>query len=85
VQALSNIVYAYDKANCLDRELLQWVFNVAAFRLDHMELVGSPHLSFKPQVCITETELKSPHFFAHHALLFTLCTQLLREEMVMPQ
>eukprot|EP00798_Chlamydomonas_sp_ICE-L_P031622 gene31622-6816_t len=33
-QALSNTVYAYDKAKLLDDELLQWVFYMAALRLE---------------------------------------------------
>lgn len=46
-QALSNIVYAYDKTQLLDKELLQWVFNIAALRLDRMD---AKEPSFKPQV-----------------------------------
>lgn len=45
-QALSNIVYAYEKAAMLDRELLHWVFSVAALRLDRRDAPPS----FKPQV-----------------------------------
>jgi hypothetical protein len=45
-QALSNVVYAYEKAGMLDRELLQWVFSVAALRLDRRDAPPS----FKPQV-----------------------------------
>lgn len=33
-QALSNVVYAFDKAQVLDRELLQLVFDVGTLRLD---------------------------------------------------
>ncbi|GFR47217.1 hypothetical protein Agub_g8900 [Astrephomene gubernaculifera] len=48
-QALSNVVYAYEKAGLLDRELLQWVFSVATLRLDRRD--GPP--SFKPQELCT--------------------------------
>ncbi|GIL44487.1 hypothetical protein Vafri_1938 [Volvox africanus] len=48
-QALSNVVYAYEKAGMLDRELLQWVFSVATLRLDRRD--GPP--SFKPQELCT--------------------------------
>ncbi|KXZ56119.1 hypothetical protein GPECTOR_1g10 [Gonium pectorale] len=48
-QALSNVVYAYEKAGLLDRELLHWVFSVAALRLDRRD--GPP--SFKPQELCT--------------------------------
>lgn len=44
-QALSNVVYAYEKAGMLDRELLQWVFSVASLRLDRRDAPPS----FKPQ------------------------------------
>lgn len=50
MQALANIVFAYNKANLLDRELLQWIFNLAAFRLEYLDSTGSSHLGFKPQV-----------------------------------
>ena len=50
LQALSNIVFAYEKAKLLDRELLQWVYNMATFRLEHIDRTGSPYFSFKPQV-----------------------------------
>ncbi|KAF5831979.1 hypothetical protein DUNSADRAFT_12319 [Dunaliella salina] len=33
-QALANMVYAFEIAELLDRELLQWIFNVAAFRME---------------------------------------------------
>jgi hypothetical protein len=39
-QALSNITFAYDKVGMLDRELLQWVFNVAALRLARIDPSG---------------------------------------------
>lgn len=53
-QALSNIVYAFDKADLLDKELLQWVFNVAALRLDRIEAgLHGAELSFKPQELCT--------------------------------
>jgi len=50
LQALSNIVFAYEKAKLLDRELLQWVYNMATFRLEHIDRTGSPYSTFKPQV-----------------------------------
>lgn len=56
-QALSNIVYAFDKADMLDKELLQWVFNVAALRLDRMDRQNDcfrPYeFCFKPQELCT--------------------------------
>lgn len=51
-QALSNIVYAYDKAGLLDRDLLAWVLNVAALRLDRKDAPPS----FKPQVRLRAEE-----------------------------
>lgn len=48
-QALSNVVYAYEKAGMLDRELLQWVFSVASLRLDRRDAPPS----FKPQELCT--------------------------------
>ncbi|PNH12308.1 hypothetical protein TSOC_000797 [Tetrabaena socialis] len=48
-QALSNVVYAYEKAGLLDRELLQWVFSVATLRLDRRDAPPS----FKPQELCT--------------------------------
>lgn len=55
-QALSNIVYAFEKAQVLDRELLRWVFSVAALRLDRKDAPPS----FKPQeLC---TLLRAAHF-----------------------
>eukprot|EP00195_Chlamydomonas_chlamydogama_P011872 CAMPEP_0202890262 /NCGR_PEP_ID=MMETSP1392-20130828/735_1 /ASSEMBLY_ACC=CAM_ASM_000868 /TAXON_ID=225041 /ORGANISM="Chlamydomonas chlamydogama, Strain SAG 11-48b" /LENGTH=628 /DNA_ID=CAMNT_0049573799 /DNA_START=109 /DNA_END=1995 /DNA_ORIENTATION=+ len=48
-QALSNIVYAYDKAEMLDKDLLQWVFTVATFRLEK----GNGMPTFKPQELCT--------------------------------
>ena len=50
MQTLSNIVFAYEKAKLLDRELVQWVYNVATFRLENIDQTGSPYFSFKPQV-----------------------------------
>lgn len=55
-QALSNIVYAFEKAQVLDRELLRWVFSVAALRLDRKDAPPT----FKPQeLC---TLLRAAHF-----------------------
>ncbi|KAG1674473.1 hypothetical protein FOA52_003078 [Chlamydomonas sp. UWO 241] len=48
-QAFSNIVYAYDKAQLLDADLLQSIFTVAALRLERCG--GRP--SFKPQELCT--------------------------------
>lgn len=48
-QALSNVVYAFEKAGVLDRELLPWIFNVAALRLKSNNLMPS----FKPQELCT--------------------------------
>ncbi len=47
-QALSNVVFAFDKAGLLRKELLEHVFMVAALRL--MQTDGSSQLVFKPQV-----------------------------------
>ncbi|KAL6765749.1 hypothetical protein V8C86DRAFT_1782152, partial [Haematococcus lacustris] len=43
-QALSNLIFAFDRAGLLDGELLNWVFNVAALRLNRLE-----HNGFKAQ------------------------------------
>lgn len=51
-QALSNIVYAFDRAQALDRELLQAVFAVAAMRLD-CNVTGQHRPAFKPQELCT--------------------------------
>lgn len=51
-QALSNIVYAFDRAQLLDRDLLQSVFTVAGMRLDST-LTGQRNPAFKPQELCT--------------------------------
>ena len=51
-QALSNIVYAFDRAQLLDRDLLQSVFTVAGMRLDSA-LTGQRNPAFKPQELCT--------------------------------
>ena len=48
--ALSNIIYAFEKAQLLDAELLQLVYDVAALRLDNNQ--GLPP-AFKPQELCT--------------------------------
>lgn len=69
-QALSNVVYAYSKAQLLDRELLQLVYDVASLRLDSggdgrgLPMGGS----FKPQELCTllraaHTGLAQPWIF----------------------
>lgn len=81
-QALSNLTFAYDKTNLLDRELLQWIFCVAAFRLDFMELTGTSHFGFKPQVTccshsavqtssLSVTLLSDLHLLRLHRILHT--------------
>ena len=66
-QALSNIVYAFDRAQLLDRELLQSVFAVAAMRLDG-NVTGQQRPAFKPQELCTllraaQTNVADPWVF----------------------
>ncbi len=58
-QALSNVVYAYEKAGMLDRELLQWVFSVASLRLDRRDAPPS----FKPQASAA-ARVRRGHIFS---------------------
>lgn len=71
-QALSNIVYAFDKTQLLDADLLQAVYTVASLRLDHCH--GRP--SFKPQELCTllraaQSNIAQPWMFLEklHSLL----------------
>eukprot|EP00955_Chlamydomonas_euryale_P028807 303980-Chlamydomonas_euryale.AAC.16 len=72
-QALSNIVYAFDKAQLLDGGLLQSVYTVAALRLQRS--VGRP--TFKPQELCTLLRAAQSDVAQPWAFLATLQNQLL--------
>eukprot|EP00983_Pelagomonas_calceolata_P081865 1155728-Pelagomonas_calceolata.AAC.12 len=57
-QALANMVYAFEIAELLDRELLQWIFNVAAFRMEQGGQINSSHFGFKPKVLLADFPLR---------------------------
>ena len=66
-QALSNIVYAFDRAQLLDQDLLQAAFTVAAMRLDS-SFTGLQRPTFKPQELCTllraaQTNIAQPWAF----------------------
>lgn len=49
-QALSNLVFAFDRAQLLSGDLLQAVFDMAAMRLCRPSTGSQGPLGFKPQV-----------------------------------